>query len=109
MSENCKSLVLQDKCNIEIFLSPVMGYFSCACCCLLTFFFEINLFNKSSRNTIRVSNSLDPDQDQCFVSPDLGTNCLQRLPVDNKTKIYGFEYSKTPVLLNPDYPFLKTQ
>ena len=23
MSENCKSLVLQDKCNIEIFLSPV--------------------------------------------------------------------------------------
>ena len=22
MSENCKSLVLQDKCNIEIFLSP---------------------------------------------------------------------------------------
>ena len=25
MSENCKSLVLQDKCNIEIFLSPVFG------------------------------------------------------------------------------------
>ena len=23
MSENCKSIVLQDKCNIEIFLSPV--------------------------------------------------------------------------------------
>ena len=23
VSENCKSLVLQDKCNIEIFLSPV--------------------------------------------------------------------------------------
>ena len=22
MSENCKSLVLQDKCNIEIFLAP---------------------------------------------------------------------------------------
>ena len=22
--ENCKSLVLQDKCNIEIFLSPVL-------------------------------------------------------------------------------------
>ena len=22
MSENCKSLILQDKCNIEIFLSP---------------------------------------------------------------------------------------
>ena len=24
-SENCKSLVLQDKCNIEIFLSPGYG------------------------------------------------------------------------------------
>ena len=24
MSENCKSLVLQDKCNIEIFLSPAV-------------------------------------------------------------------------------------
>ena len=23
MFENCKSLILQDKCNIEIFLSPV--------------------------------------------------------------------------------------
>ena len=33
----------------------------------------------SSRNTIRVSNSFDPDQDQHFVRPDLGSNCLQRL------------------------------
>ena len=24
MSENCKSLVVQDKCNIEIFLSPAL-------------------------------------------------------------------------------------
>ena len=30
-------------------------------------------------NTIRVSNSLDPDQAQHFVAPDLGKNCLQRL------------------------------
>ena len=29
-------------------------------------------------NTIRVSNGLDPDQDQHFVGPDLGPNCLQR-------------------------------
>ena len=28
MSENCKSLVLQDKCNIEIFLSPVFASIS---------------------------------------------------------------------------------
>ena len=30
-------------------------------------------------NTIRVSNSLDPDQARHFVGPDLGPNCLQRL------------------------------
>ena len=28
-----------------------------------------------------MSNSLDPDQAQHFVRPDLGSNCLQRLPV----------------------------
>ena len=35
-------------------------------------------------NTIRVSNSLDPDQARHFVGPDLGPNCLQRLSADNK-------------------------
>ena len=33
----------------------------------------------------RVSNSLDPDQDQHFVGPDLGPNCLQRLSADDKS------------------------
>ena len=33
-------------------------------------------------NTIRVSKSLDPDQAQHFVGPDLGPNCLQRLSAD---------------------------
>ena len=37
-------------------------------------------FSKNSiRNTIRVSNGLDPDQDRCSVGPDLDPNCLQRL------------------------------
>ena len=36
-------------------------------------------------NTIRVSNSLDPDQARHFVGPDLGPNCLQRLLADNKS------------------------
>ena len=31
-----------------------------------------------------MSNSLDPNQDQRFVGPDLGTNCLQRLSADDK-------------------------
>ena len=35
-------------------------------------------------NTIRVSNGLDPDQDQHSVGPDLGPNCLQRLSADDK-------------------------
>ena len=40
-------------------------------------------FSKSSfGNTIRVSKLLDPDQERCSVSPDLGPNCLQRLSAD---------------------------
>ena len=31
-----------------------------------------------------MSNSLDPDQDRHFVGPNLGPNCLQRLPEDGK-------------------------
>ena len=53
-------------------------------CCLLTFF-KINFFSKNSfRNTIRMSNSLDPDQDCHYVSPDLGPSCLQRISADKK-------------------------
>ena len=33
-----------------------------------------------------VSNSLDPDQAQHFVGPDLGPNCLQRLSADEINK-----------------------
>ena len=33
-----------------------------------------------------MSNSLDPDQAQRFVGPDLGSNCLQRLSIDVKKK-----------------------
>ena len=52
------------------------GYFWC-CCCTLTFF-KINVLKtKKYRNTIRVSNCLDQDQDQRSVGPDLGPNCLK--------------------------------
>ena len=37
-------------------------------------------------NTNRVSNSLDPDQAQQSVGPDLGPNCLQILSADNKSQ-----------------------
>ena len=34
-------------------------------------------------NTIRMSNSLDPDQVRRFVGPDLGPNCLANLSADD--------------------------
>ena len=53
--------------------------------CCLWISFKINFFSKKScSNTIRVSNSLDPDQARCFVGPDLGPKCLQRLSADDK-------------------------
>ena len=49
-------------------------------------FFKTNFSKNSFRNTIRVSNSLDPDQDQRSVGPDLGPNYLQRLSAEGKSR-----------------------
>ena len=55
-------------------------------------FFKNNFFknktnnNNNIGNTIRVSNSLDPDQNRHPVGPDLDPNCLQRLSTDNTRK-----------------------
>ena len=38
----------------------------------------MSLTNKPPAITIRVSNSLDPDQDQRIVGLHLGSNCLQK-------------------------------
>ena len=54
-------------------------------CCRLLTFFKINFLKKSFRNSIRLSNGLDPDQDRHFVGPDLGPKCLQRLSADGKS------------------------
>ena len=35
---------------------------------------------------MKVSNSLDPDQAQHFVGPDLGPNCLPRLSADDTSR-----------------------
>ena len=52
--------------------------------CGLLKIFKINFFFENSfRNTVRVSNSLDPDQARRFVGPDLVPNYLQRLSADN--------------------------
>ena len=43
-------------------------------------------WKNSFRNTIRVLNSLVPDQSWHFVEPGLGSNCLQSLSEDNTVK-----------------------
>ena len=50
----------------------------------LPFFVSKSTFlKKSFRNSIKVSNSLDPDQARPFVGPDLGPNCMRRLFADD--------------------------
>ena len=49
-------------------------------------FYEINFKKKSLEITIRVSNDLDPDQDRRIVGPDQGSNCLQMLSADDKSR-----------------------
>ena len=51
--------------------------------CRLLFFSKLTFLKNSFRNTIRVANSLDPDQARHFVGPELGPNCLQRLSAGN--------------------------
>ena len=60
-----------------------------ACFCrLLIFFLKKNTFLQVKiRNTIRVSNSLDPDQGQQNVGPDLCPNCLQKLSAGKRLKL----------------------
>ena len=51
-------------------------------------FFKINFFSKISfRNTIKVSNCLELDQDKHSVGPDLGPNCYQRKPRVAKERV----------------------
>ena len=51
-----------------------------------TVFKIITIFNKFFEEvvTIRVSNSLEPDQDRCSIGPDLDPSCLQRLSAEDK-------------------------
>ena len=48
-------------------------------------FFKMNFFKKYFRNSISVSNRLDPDQEQCSVWV---LNHLQRFSADNKSRHY---------------------
>ena len=66
----------------------MLSNFSCFCCCLLTFS-RLTFSKNSFSNAIRVSNGLDPAQDQHSVGPDLGPNCLQMLSADDKSPLAG--------------------
>ena len=55
-----------------------------------------------------MSNSLDPDQAQQFVGPDLGPNCLRRLSADD-TGMVDKELKQTQVFLRfPKYKLMLT-
>ena len=65
----------------EVYLTVGRLNFACwvfihAYCHLLIIFQNHHFKKNSFRNTISVSNSLDPDQAQHVVGPDLGSNCL---------------------------------
>ena len=51
---------------------------------IVTDLVSLTFSNNSFRNTFRVSNGLDLDQNQCTVGPNLGSNCLQILAADEK-------------------------
>ena len=72
---------LTDRLGLQ---SCLLGNFPVFCRLLFFFLFSKSTFSKYSfRNTTRVSNSLDPEQAKCFVKPDLGPNCLQKLSADD--------------------------
>ena len=49
------------------------------------FFLKLMFPKISFGNSIRVTNSLDPDQDQHLFGPDLDSSCLQMLSADDKS------------------------
>ena len=63
--------------------------------------FKIYLFEKktSCRNTIRVSNNLDPDPAQSYV-----TNCLQMFSVDDKWPLAGETLTVNRASEQPAHP-----
>ena len=81
-------------CKVKLFILShinwfltlwMLGNFSCFCYRLL--FSKLTFSKNYFRNTIRVSNSLDLDQDWHSVGLDLGLYCLQSLSADNKKKV----------------------
>ena len=76
---------------IHLFMVITLGMLGNFHAFLSSDFFSKLTFSKTAfRNTIRVSNGLDPNQNQHFVNPDLGPNCLQRLSANKASKELKF-------------------
>ena len=76
---------------LDLLTLCMLGNFACF---LLSvdFLLKLTFSKKSFRNTIRVSNNLDPDQARCFFGPDLNPNGLQWLSTeDKKSPLVGKE------------------
>ena len=76
MLEELLFFIKKLKVFVVSFTLCMLDIFSC-------FFVVCGLFFKSFSKKV---NSLDPDQDRHCVRPDLGSNCLQRLSADNKSR-----------------------
>ena len=69
--------------TFQVFVSGMFTYWVILQSYLSSAVSKSTFMKNSFRNTIRVSNSLDPDQARHIVGPDLGPNCLQRLLADD--------------------------
>ena len=78
----------------------------------VVFFSKLMLSKKYFRNTIRVSNCLDPDLAHHFVGPDLDPNCLQRLADDTSRQIVNnyviISYRRCVMLVVPKMSLTST-
>ena len=61
--------------------------------CRLLTVFKTNFSKIILLGTLSVTNGLDPDQYQHYANPDLSSNCLQRLSVDDKSPLVRKELS----------------
>ena len=72
---------IRDETSPDLNLKSCMWGF-----CHLLIFSKSTFSKNSFRNTIIVSNSLDPDQARHFVGPDLDPYCLQRLSAEDTSR-----------------------
>ena len=81
--KNGKEFVSTMEGNIKALYAGYFFMLLLSSCDLMTFsnFF----FFKNFKSTVRLSNGLDPDQDQSSFGPDLGPSCLKWLSADDKS------------------------